>query len=305
MLSLLSLPVLVALLVASSALLLGAGRLWLAMTPVLGRPGRLAVRVWVPLLIIVPACAALLSGSVVSVNATARGLVLLGPMLGAVAALIVLLPAAAGRASDPWDAEHRLNLFWPATGALLLLAAAAGRLAQSALLVLFALGTVLPWAESIPRRGEGWGGPGLPALTLAVIGAAGMGTAIGLSSEPLWFLLGPLAVGGVLLVLLARRMGPHAAIECGLWTATIGGLLGPGMLGWDTMVASFRGFGLGLTAAGELHVGGLGLLSISGLALLLPCGVLAGFARWPSGGRLTAVLAALVAIVLLGAFAWS
>ena len=294
-----------ALLVCAGGLLLWATGAWLAQTPVLGRPGRLAVRVWVPLLIIVPACAAMLTGSVIVVNAKVTGVLLLGPMLGAAAALLVLLPSVFGRATDPWDEEHRLNLFWPATGVLLLVAAAAGRLAQSALLVFFALGAVLPWAESIPRRGEAWGGPGVGSLTVAVIGASGMGAAIGLSPYPQWFLFGPLAVGAAMLVLVARRMGLHAMIECGLWTATIGALLGPGMLGWDTMVASFGGAGLVLTAAGEPHVGGLGLLSISGLALLLPCGVLAGWARWPRGGRLAAVLGGLVSLALLGVLAWS
>jgi hypothetical protein len=292
------------LLVCSAGMLVWGVRGWLALTPVLGRAGRLAVRVWVPLLIIVPACAALLSGGLTSLNATATGLLLLGPMLGGLATLLVLLPSAAGLGGDPWDAEHRLNLFWPATGVLLLLAATAGRLAQSALLVCFALGVVLPWAESIPRRGEGWGGPGMGYLTAACVGAAGLGTAIGLSPDPLWLLLGPLVVGIVLLWFVRRRMGPHATIECGMWIATIGGLLGPGMLGWETMVANFKGIGVALTAAGEPHVGGLGILSVSGLALLLPCGVLAGMSRWPSGGRLGAVLASTAVLLSLTIFAW-
>jgi hypothetical protein len=89
-----------------------------------------------------------------------------------------------------------------------------------------------------------------------------------------------------------------------MWIATIGGLLGPGMLGWETMVANFKGIGVALTAAGEPHVGGLGILSVSGLALLLPCGVLAGMSRWPSAGRLGAVLASTAVLLSLAIFAW-
>ena len=299
-----TLPVSLVLLVCGGGLLLWGSAAWLARTPLLGRPGRLAVRVWVPLLIIVPVCAAMFTGSVTAVDAKATGVLLLGPMLGATAAVLVLFSGLFRRGADPWDEEHRLNLFWPATGVLLLVAAAVGRLAQSVLLVFFALGAVLPWAESIPRRGEVWGGPGVGSLAVALIGSSGMGAAIGLSPYPQWLLLGPLVVGAAIFVLVERRMGSNATIQCGLWTATIGALLGPGMLGWDTMVASFGGEGLSLTAAGEPHVGGLGLLSITGLALLLPCGVLAGWARWPRTGRVAAVLGGLVSLALLGLLAW-
>ncbi|MCH2135738.1 MAG: hypothetical protein MK101_04040 [Phycisphaerales bacterium] len=284
------------LLLVGAILLLVSVRHWLWAGTLQGRPLRLAARVWAPLLAALPAL-----GAIPGQQSTAlvqQGALLGGALVGAVATLIMLAPAATGTKADPWDDDHRIDLRWPAAGVVLLLVALAGRLPQSALMVLFALAAVMPWAESIPRRGETWGGPGVGALSLALLGGMAMATAMAIAGH-VWMLVVCLGCAAAVLFMCARRLGGHAGIEAAMWSATLAALAGPGLLGWEALAASVGR----LTAAGEPHVGRLGLLAVPALALLVPCGVLAGFSRWPAIGRVAAVVVSGGGLIVMGVLA--
>lgn len=289
----------VGLLVCGAALLIVGVRCWLRATPVEGRPGRLARRVWTPLLVAIVVSVPLLAPETGGVGGGPVGwsVGLAVPLVVLLAVPTLLLPAVFGRRADPWDAEEPLVLVWPAVGVLLLLVAVAGRLPESGMLVLFSLGAVLLWVESIPRRGEQWGGPGIQWLAMALVGSAMLASGLW-AFDPSWSTLIAAAVAAGVVVELTRHHGPRAGVSTAMWTAAVVALLAPGMLGFGALVDMLQGRSLPVTVTGEPYVGPLMLLSIPAVGLLACCGLLAGVGRWSGMGRLAGVLAVLM--LLLG-----
>lgn len=292
----------VGLLLCGGILLFMGVRCWLHATPVQGRPGRLARRVWAPILVaIVVAVPLLASGTQDLDNGSVRWSVSLAvPLVALLAVPVLLLSAVLGRRSDPWDVEEKLVLVWPAVGVLLLLVAVAGRLPQSGMLVLFTLGAVLAWVESIPRRGEQWGGPGTLWLALALVGSAVLAAGLW-GFDPAWSTLIAAAVAAGVVVELTRYHGPRAGVGTAMWTAALVALLAPGILGFGALTDMLQGRPMPVMVTGEPHVGPLMLLSVPAVGLLACCGLLAGVSRWSSIGRVAAVLAVL--LLLLGLLA--
>jgi len=292
----------IGLLLCGGVLLFVGVRCWLHVTPVPGRPGRLARRVWAPLLVVIVVAVPLLAPGAQEMGSGSVhwSVSLAVPLVALLAVPVLLLPAVLGRRSDPWDAEERLVLVWPAVGVLLLLVAVAGRLPQSGMLVLFTLGAVLTWVESIPRRGEQWGGPGTAWLTLALVGSAVLAAGLW-GFDPAWSTLIAATVAGGVVVTLTRHHGPRAGVSTAMWMAAVVALLAPGMLGFGALTDMLQGRPMPVMVAGEPHVGPLMLLSVPAVGLLACCGLLAGVGRWSGLGRVAAVLGVL--LLLLGLLA--
>ena len=285
---------------------------WVRRTPVEGRPGRLVRRVWVPLLASTPACVVVglsaadgggLLRDQMALHAQAKVLAagLLTPVLATMVALVLLIPGALAWGGDAWDRDRRMVLRWPVIGVIVLLVAVAGRLPDSGMLVLFALGSVLAWAESIPRSHETWGGPAMGWLCLALVGSAGM--AMGLNWLPG---VQGAGIGAIAIVVVCWRVvvrhGSSAGIESAMWTACIGSLLITGMLGLEALQASFGGHLRSVGVTQVPMVGSLVQLTAPALAVLISCGVLAGFGWWPRRGRIGALAAGL--LVQVGLCGW-
>jgi hypothetical protein len=225
----------------------------------------------------------------------------LPPLAAAMLALVLLVPGAVGRGGDAWDRDRRMLLRWPSIGVLLLLIAVAGRLPDSGLLVLFALGAVLAWAESIPRAHETWGGLALGWLCLALVGSTLMAFAL----VELPGVVGAWAGVGAVAVVCWRivvRHGASAGLESAMWMACIGSLLIAGMLGLESLQASFVGPLRSVGVTQMPMVGSLVPLTAPAMAILISCLVLAGFGWWPRRGRIGSLLLGL--LVQLGLALW-
>jgi hypothetical protein len=266
-----------------------------------GRPARMLSVVWVPVLMVLPGLGLIVGGGD-TLGGAALAALSIGPLVGLVAAPIVLLGRRRwGR--DQWHADDHLPLAWPAIGVLLLVLAVAGRVPEFLSLVAFAIGAVLIWMETTPRAGEDHGGEGGGWVLLALLAACGL-AAVNMAGPGGWPLTAlSLAAAAGVIVRASIRLGQRRTLlACG-WAALMGPVLGLGVLGQHGLRGTvLNTFSSDVVFVGYRGLGGLAKLILPGLALLGICGLVAGWPRWTvRRGRWVAWLMAALGVFTIAA----
>jgi hypothetical protein len=256
-----------------------------------GRPSRLLCALWIPLLMCVPFLGVFphpaRDGTIGSVA------VLAGVPLTMAIALPLVLLSRRGRTDRPWHADDRLPIAWPAVGVVLLVLAVAGRGPHFLAVVVFAIGIVLLWLETIPLPGESHGRQRSGGLALAFASVIGLGLVALAAGQWRAMLLLCMLTAAAMLVSATIRLGLSRAMLVAGWAACLGPVWILGLVGQGGLQASIAAAGGDLPAAGYRQLGGLEVLVVPGLLILALSGFITGWARWPTvRGRLVAVLLA-------------
>ena len=197
------------------------------------------------------------------------------------------------------QSNWQIPISWPVAGVLMLMVGAAGRVSHIVGLVVFAIGLVLIWLNSLPADSEAssektkaMDGHLITALLAAVV----LATCARLSPVdwliPIGIVLTVAAL--IVFVLMARICGELAAIKAGGWCAVLLPCFGFGLLGQNMLSAIIDS---DQRAAPPRFEYTSSLLE-PGLVLLATVLVLGGVHRWSGNWRAPASLALMVAGIL-------